>query len=1084
MADHTFLFTDLEGSTALWDEHPGAMQDALAHHDALLRAAVADAGGRVVKETGDGLYAVLPSPTAAVAAAVAALRALASEGWGATGPLRARLGIGVGEAEARDDDWFGPALNLASRIMSAAHGGQALLSATAATAVEGHLPAGVGLVDLGEHRLRGVGAPERVHQLTVEGLPSSFPPLRSVDAFPAAVALPSPLPGRREGAMAGRDAELGRLTDAWSRAAGGALQVGLLSGEPGMGKTRLAEELAARVDDEGGLVLYGGCDEETVVAYQPFVEALRHYVRAVPAATLRERLHGLELDLARLFPDLPGEGGAVDPLVPEDAATARYRLFEAVTGVLTGAAASRPCLLILDDLHWIEKPTVLMLRHVLRAAVGAPLLVLVVYRDVEVVEAHPLRGLLTELRSESRTTSVELEGLTADASTELIRTIAGEGGAGRAPDLHQQTGGNPLFLGELVRHLSDPTHPRGDREALPVGVREVIARRVERLSEEDARLLSLAATCGAQFDVDLVARAAGRPVVEALDGLERMSAARLVVEDAERVGRFRFHHDLVRQVVYGELGPAGRARAHLAVGTAMEERGGPGRAAALAHHFTRATPLDGVARAIRYTTEAARDAVARLASEDAAALLEQALRLADQDADGDERARVELLTELAEALVYVDDTRGIEVAREAVQRARSAGLAADLGRAVAAFADQPQALLDHPGEVAALFDEARVALGEDHPELRARLLAFEAFAYTTYQLQGRDSLQLADDALALARRADDPSTLGEALFGAAAARSGTAPVDERVPLGEELVVLGRTATTARAAIPTAYGLRVMAGVHLERGASDALAATVEEMARFGQEQRWLPALAFAEQWEATRALTEGRFDDVRDRWERMARYQDSYSPLLGMQMMQSILLAREERDLAPLAGPLGGAAPENHILAQALRALAHVEAGEQDAASEVLDRFAAVDFNAECRQNGWSAVLGVFAEVAVRCEATAHAPRLFDLLTPFAGTLLTALLGLGVVGAADRHLGMLCPLIGRGSEAAAHFDAALVLEEGASATPLAVRTRYWRARSCELAPAERAAQLMQVADAATDLGMRALAVSARVGPTG
>ena len=179
----TFLFTDLEGSTQMWDQHPVAMRDALARHDAILRKAIEANRGHVVKSTGDGVYAVFTNPRDAVLAAADAARAFTSEIWGATGPLRARIGIHTGSAEQRDDDYFGPALNRTSRLMAAAHGGQIVLSHVSAQLVRDTLPDGLALLDLGEHRLRGLTNAERVYELAIAGLPSEFPPLQSLDAF-------------------------------------------------------------------------------------------------------------------------------------------------------------------------------------------------------------------------------------------------------------------------------------------------------------------------------------------------------------------------------------------------------------------------------------------------------------------------------------------------------------------------------------------------------------------------------------------------------------------------------------------------------------------------------------------------------------------------------------------------------------------------------------------------------------------------------------------------------------------------------------------------------------------------------------
>ena len=179
-----FLFSDIESSTRLWEEHPTAMPDALARHDRALGAAITGNGGRIVKTTGDGMIAMFESATNAVTAALAVQRVLEAESWASTGPLRVRMAIHVGEAESRDDDFFGPTMNRTARIMAAGHGGQVLLSNAAAQQIDGRLPDGIRLADLGEHRLKDLTLPEHLFQLIDPQRTEQFPTLRTLDSRP------------------------------------------------------------------------------------------------------------------------------------------------------------------------------------------------------------------------------------------------------------------------------------------------------------------------------------------------------------------------------------------------------------------------------------------------------------------------------------------------------------------------------------------------------------------------------------------------------------------------------------------------------------------------------------------------------------------------------------------------------------------------------------------------------------------------------------------------------------------------------------------------------------------------------------
>jgi predicted ATPase/class 3 adenylate cyclase len=229
----TFLFTDLEESTRLWEEHPDAMRRALVRHDGLVREAIAAHGGVVVKGTGDGVHAAFATAHDAVLSAVAGQRALASEPWEEAAPLRVRMGVHSGEAELRDGDYFGTALNRAARLMGVAHGGQVVCSQATADLARDSLADGVTLVDLGEHRLRDLARPERVFQITGPGLEAEFPALASLAASLGNRSPPA-------SSFVGRERELVEVRDALTDS-----RLVTLVGVGGVGKTRLAIEATA-----------------------------------------------------------------------------------------------------------------------------------------------------------------------------------------------------------------------------------------------------------------------------------------------------------------------------------------------------------------------------------------------------------------------------------------------------------------------------------------------------------------------------------------------------------------------------------------------------------------------------------------------------------------------------------------------------------------------------------------------------------------------------------------------------------------------------------------------------------------------
>ena len=537
----TFLFTDLEGSTRLWEERPGPMEAALVAHDAILRESVESTRGAVVDHGGDGMCAVFASASDAIAAGLQFELRIAASDEAEVAGLLPRVALHAGEGVLRSDGrYMNQPLNRCARLLAAGHGGQMLASESVEALVRDGLPPGVELIGLGEHRLRDLARPMRVFQLVHPELRRDFPPLRSLDAFPGNLQLQVNSFVGRDRELAGRAVELETLERAWQKATGGAPQVVMIGGDPGIGKTALVGDFARRVDAEGAVVLYGRSDEDAVVPYQPFVEALRSYVAACPVSTLRERLHGLEADLTRVFPELLGrmpelstptrserDSGLTDRQQQWQAE--RYRLFEAFTALITGIAATQPIMLVLDDMHWADQPTLQLSRHLLRAAQHAAILAVGCYRDHELERGHPLTDVLADLRRDQSVTWVSLRGLSQSATAHLVRSIAGDDVTAALVDtLHRETGGNPLFLEEVVRHLieTDALAAGGahtvdlGRLDLPQGVRDVVTRRVRRLPDDVGDLLGLGSVVGPEFDVTLIARLARKPIDEVLDLLD------------------------------------------------------------------------------------------------------------------------------------------------------------------------------------------------------------------------------------------------------------------------------------------------------------------------------------------------------------------------------------------------------------------------------------------------------------------------------------------------------------------------------------------------------------------------------------
>ena len=440
--------------------------------------------------------------------------------------------------------------------------------------------------------------------------------------------------------LVGRDDQLAALEGVLAGARDGRGRVVLVAGEPGIGKTRLAEEAARRAAAAGMQVAWGRCHEgDGPPALWPWAHVVRQLTAELAPGQLAAMLGPSAAWLGPLMPELAGPARPAGPPPLADLGAARFQLNQAVAGLLRRLADTRPLLVVVDDLHWADAPSLSLLAFLAADLKDASLVVVGTYRDVEVVPGRPLADTLGALAREPVVERISLGGLDRAGVARLVgRTIGGRPAEPLVQAVVDRCGGNPFFITELLRllqserRLAAPDAAVAARREVPVGVRDVLRARLARLPAQTATLLMVAAVAGRGFDLDLIEAVTGLDDEPALDAAEAAVLAGLVIEDDRAAGRYRFAHALVRETIYEDISRARRARLHARVADALVATRGaePEPAAEMAYHCWQAAPVIGAGRALPHLLRAGEQAVAQLAYEAADEQFERALELADQ----------------------------------------------------------------------------------------------------------------------------------------------------------------------------------------------------------------------------------------------------------------------------------------------------------------------------------------------------------------------------------------------------------------------------------------------------------------------
>ncbi len=933
--------------------------------------------------------------------------------------------------------------------------------------------------------------------------------LHRIASTPAALAAPAESertatrPQTVWGRFVGRREELDALKASFENALSGQGSLVMLVGEPGIGKTRLAEEFAVYARLRGAQVLAGRSYEGAVeLPYFPFAEALRQYVRARPEPELRRELGAGAPEVADLVSEIRRRLPDVPPSPPLQGEAERLRLFDSVTSFLQSAAAASPLVLHLDDLHWADKPSLLLLRYLARNLAGVRLLVLGTYRDVELDRTHPLAELLPALRHDTAFRRILLRGLPENEVLAFVTALADD-----APDedtrarrtvfakaLHEETEGNPFFLGEVIAHLVESgklTWEEGrwtsrvtsvSELGIPEGVREVVGRRLSAMSPVCNELLTVASAMPAGFTWEVVRKLCSADEVALLDALDEAVAARLLRERKdERQPRYEFTHALIRQTLYEELSAPRRVLLHRRIGERLEAIHGAASAplVELAYHFFQAAPGGDVAKAVRYAMSAGERAASLAAYEEAAGHFDRALQALDLAPAQDPALRCDVLLALAEAHAAAGaGDRSRESARRAAELARSLGQPAKLALAALHCGGEVGfAPLVRDEARIRLLEEALGALDRSEPELVVRVLCRLAIEHLFFDIARAESF--ADRALEVARQLGQPRALAYALGAKHAALGGASRLEERLAIGAETLRVA-----GEAGLPDLLAM-VRGGRQfdlLEQGDAPAARAELDALAALAAERRQPTTLWVVTCLRGLWALLEGRLEEA-ERLANEALGQARRTELVGGVPIHAVQIARvraeqgRNEEMIPVYEAVYAANANLGFLGRL--AVMHAELGHEAEARSALETLAANDFGNVPQDFVWLTTLCYAAEACALLRDLPRAEMLYGLLLPHAERNI-AVATAACNGPVSRLLGILAATRGRFDDSERHFEFALEMSRRLGSPPLLARAQCDFARMLLVRNAagdrEKALRLAGQAHAnAAPLGMKLVA---------
>ena len=885
----------------------------------------------------------------------------------------------------------------------------------------------------------------------------------------------------------GRLRELETLCSALDLATMGQGRIIMVAGEPGIGKTRIAQELASLAPQRGAAVLWGHCHEEAgAPSYWPWVQIIRAALRTALARQVLEGLGSGAGDIADIVPEIHALLPGIEPPARlEDAAQARFRMFDSIRQFIASLSGQQAILIVLDDLHWADAPSLRLLEFLAPEIAANKVMVVGTYRPTELSRQHPLSDTLGGLARARHVARLDLGGLNA----EEVRAFITDATGAQPPEwlsqsLHRQTEGNPLFLREIVRFLEHQGLFRTDRATplaalpptlrIPEGVREVIGRRLNLLSGRCNETLALAAVIGRDFSHDLLLRATGGDEQALDEVLDEALGAHIIQETTPR--HYQFAHNLIRMALYDELRPARRRQLHQAAGKALEAlRYTDGGAALpeLARHFLAAGDAH---RTIEYARQAGERAEALLAFEDAVEFFRTAVEAMEQHAAPDDAGRCRLLLALGEAQRKASDfPRALETLLNAAELATALGLSEMSARAAMAY--EHVAWRDaKPPEPSPryLLERALRQVAGDKPALAALVTAALSRALW-YEGAADEAAQQSERALAMARQLGDPGVLAACLWRLLDSLSEHED-QEQLRVATEMLTVARQVGNLEL-VHHGHAWRFLA--RMARGEIALAEADLEAVAQLVSRIRQSTHAIILPMYRVMLALMRGELAEA----ERLITRAMATRPMPVHQDQLSVQifnLRREQGRLAELKPVLSLFLRENTTASiwQPGLALLHLELGQEDAARAALEHMATDSFAMIPRDGRWLFSLTYLCEVCAGVGDTLRAAELYNLLRSYSGRNVLA--GrLIYFGSADRYLGMLCATMQNWPGAERHFVTALENNRRLGALLPLAHTQYdfatmLLARHAAGDREHAEALLRESLDSASRLGMAAL----------